>query len=141
MTHDPDDASWGSGGDDLGQGDQRPWLPPPPDPQDPYPAQAYGYGGLPLPAQTSGKATAIMVLGIVGLVMACFYGIGLILAIVALVMAPGARREIESSGGRLVGAGQIKAGVICSWVTVGLVLAAVALGIGLAVLAPVHPSG
>ena len=140
MTHDPDNnASSGSGGDEIGQGDRRPW-PPSPGPQDPYPAQAYGYGGLPLPAQTSGKATAIMVLGIVGLVMACFYGIGLILAIVALVMAPGARREIESSGGRLVGAGQIKAGVICSWVTVGLVLAAVALGIGLAALAPVNPS-
>jgi hypothetical protein len=84
------------------------------------PPQAYGTPNPPM-TQTSGKATAVMVLGIVSVVLMCGYGIGLIPAIVALVLAPGARREIEASGGRLQGEGQIKAGVICSWVAVGVV--------------------
>jgi hypothetical protein len=47
-------------------------------------------------------------------------GIGFIPAIVALVMAGGAEREIAQSGGTLQGEGQIKAGRITSWVTIGL---------------------
>lgn len=63
----------------------------------------------------------MLVLGIVSLVTTCGSGLGLVPAIVALALAPGARREIAESGGRLDGASQIRAGVICSWVTVGLV--------------------
>ena len=51
--------------------------------------------------RTSGKAIAVMVLGIVGLVMSCGYGIGIVSAIVALALAPGAKREIAASGGML----------------------------------------
>jgi hypothetical protein len=63
------------------------------------------------------------VLGIVGLVMSCGWGLGIVPAVVALALAPGAKREIAASGGTLTGDGFIKAGVICSWITVGLVVA------------------
>ncbi|MCD9623966.1 hypothetical protein [Rhabdothermincola salaria] len=77
--------------------------------------------------QTSGKATAVMVLGISSIVLMCAYGIGIIPAIVALVLARGARREIAASGGWLGGADQIRTGTICAWISVALT--------GLAVLA------
>lgn len=81
----------------------------------------------PAPGRTSGRAVAVMVLGIAGLVLTCGYGVGVVAAIVALVLAPGAKREIAASHGQLTGLGMIKAGVICAWVTVGLTLAGVAL--------------
>jgi hypothetical protein len=100
------------------------YPPPPP------PPPGYGF------AATSGKATAVMVLGIVGLCLFCAYGLGVIPAIVALALAPGAKREIDASGGRLVGKSQIQAGVICSWVAVGLaVLSVVALVVLFAIAA------
>jgi len=68
-----------------------------------------------------------MVLGIVGLLMICGYGIGVIPAIIALAMAPGAKREIAASGGTVTGEGFVKAGVICSWITVGLTVAGIVL--------------
>ena len=75
-----------------------------------------------------------MVLGIVGLLMICGYGIGVIPAIIALAMAPGAKREIAASGGTVTGEGFVKAGVICSWITVGLTVAGIVLLIALLVL-------
>ena len=100
-----------------------------------YPPPPYGSPQYAQPPQTSGKATAVMVLGIVGIALACGYGVGVFPAIVALALAPGAKREIAASGGRLVGEGQIKAGVVCSWVTVGLVVTAVVVGIIIAIVA------
>lgn len=94
------------------------------------PPPPYGYGQQQQPAwgaqpysggpQTSGKATTVLVLGIASLVLMVTCGLGFIAAIIALVMANGARREIRESGGRLTGEGQIKAGVIMSWITIGL---------------------
>jgi hypothetical protein len=66
-----------------------------------------------------------MVLGIVGLVLTCAYGFGVVAAIVALALSPKAKREIAASGGTLTGAGMIKAGVICSWISVGLTVAGI----------------
>ncbi|MBA3743260.1 MAG: hypothetical protein H0X00_10100 [Sporichthya sp.] len=61
----------------------------------------------------------------------CF--LGFIPAIVSLCLAPGAKREIAESRGALTGEGQVKAGVICSWVTIALtLLAIVAFGVLLA---------
>lgn len=89
-----------------------------------------------MPPQTSGKAIAIMVLGITSLVLFCGYGVGVIPAIVALAMARSTKREIEQSQGRVGGASFLSAGVICSWVTVGLAIAAlVIIGIVLIVMA------
>lgn len=75
-----------------------------------------------------------MVLGIVALLMICGYGIGVIPAIVALALAPGAKREIAGSGGMVTGEGFVKAGVICSWIAVGLTIAGVILVVLLLVL-------
>lgn len=88
------------------------------------------------PSQTSGKAIAIMVLGITSLVLFCAYGVGIIPAIVALAMARGTKREIAQSQGQIGGANLLSAGVVCSWVTVGLAIAAlVIIGIILIVMA------
>ena len=62
-------------------------------------------------------------LGIVGLAMSMGCGIGVIASIVALALAPGAKREIAASGGALTGGGFIQAGVICSWISVALTVA------------------
>jgi hypothetical protein len=65
-----------------------------------------------------------MVLGIVGLCLSCVYGIGVVLAIVALCLAPSARRDVQAKG-YASGDGMIKAGAICSWISVviGIVFA------------------
>jgi len=63
------------------------------------------------------------VLGIVGVVMSMGCGIGVIASIVALALAPGAKREIAASGGALTGGGFIRAGVICAWISVALTVA------------------
>jgi len=67
----------------------------------------------------------VLVLGIVSLVMMFTCGLGFVTAIVALVMAPGAKREIAESGGRLTGESQVRTGSILSWVTLGLTALAV----------------
>ncbi|CAB4944243.1 unannotated protein [freshwater metagenome] len=77
--------------------------------------------------RSSSKATVILVLGIAALVLCGAYGVGLVCAIVALAMAPGARREIAGSRGSLSGTGMIQAGVICSWVAIGLTIVAAAV--------------
>lgn len=78
----------------------------------------YGYAA----PKSSGRAVAVMVLGIVGLVFTCFYGIGIIPAIVALALAPSAKREINGSQGALTGLGMVKAGTVCAWIAVGIAL-------------------
>jgi hypothetical protein len=118
---------------------------PPPPPAGGYPAanpqQSQGYyppayptSAYPTGPRTSGKAIAVMVLGIISLLMVCGYGIGVIPAIVALAMAPGAKREIAGSGGTVTGEGFVKAGVICSWITVGLTVAGIVLVVALLTL-------
>jgi cytochrome c biogenesis protein CcdA len=90
-------------------------APPPGYPQ-PYPSPGY-----PPPHATASSATTVLVLGIVGLVtFFTFCGLGVVPAIIALVLAPGARREIEASGGTLGGASQVRAGTIMAWITLGL---------------------
>ncbi len=107
-------------------------------PFDPYAGQPYPYAGAayggPFP-ETSGRATAILVLGICSLVLltSC---IGIIPAIIALCLAPGATREIEESGGTVAGTGLVQAGKTMSWVTVALtVLVLVLIGVVLLVSA------
>ena len=112
---------------------QQPY-PPQPYPQQPYPypQQPYGqpYGGYPSPyglsvppsVPTSGKATTVLVLGVASLLLMFMCGIGLVTAIVTLVLAQGAKREIRQSEGRLTGLGMVQGGVVCSWITIGLVV-------------------
>lgn len=78
-----------------------------------------GYGALsgqPGPA-TSGRAQVVLICGVASLVVPF---VGWIAAIVALVLAGGAKREIEGSQGRLTGLGLVKAGRICSWIALAL---------------------
>ena len=76
------------------------------------------YGGQ--APTTSGRAVAVMVLGIAGLATAWLW-IGLIPAIVGLSLAPAAKREIRDSRGWRTGGGMVTAGVICGWIAIGLV--------------------
>ena len=112
-------------------------------PGGPYGYPGYGAYGPAVP-QTAGRATTVMVLGIVSLVMMFTCGLGFVTAIVALVMAPGAKREIAASGGRLTGESQVRAGSIMSWITLGLTALAVllfAVIIGIAVSVDDSTSG
>lgn len=100
-----------------------------------YPGGGYGYG-----AATAGKATAVMVLGIASLVTVWCYGLGVVPAIVGLAMSGSAKREIESSGGRLTGLGMVTAGRVTSWITVGLtVIIAGLLVLGIALSSAAGP--
>jgi hypothetical protein len=100
-----------------------------------YPPQAYSQQGYaPTGPATAGRATAVLITGIASLVL-LFSCIGFIPAIVALVLAPGAEREIHASQGRLTGLGQVRAGKICSWITIGVTV------LGLVVLAIVIAFG
>jgi hypothetical protein len=110
-------------------------APPPPGYAAPPPPSGYGapQGGYASPYATSsssGRATAVMVLGIASIPLLCMCFTGVITAVVALALAPGATRDIAAADGRLGGAGQVKAGVILSWIA--LALAAVLVIIGFA---------
>jgi glucose uptake protein GlcU len=63
-----------------------------------------------------------MVCGIASIVLLFTCGLGFIPAIVALVRAPSARREILASNGQLSGLGMITAGRITAWTTIGLTI-------------------
>ena len=129
-------------------------YPQQPYPQQPYPQgypqgyQApppYGYQGYtgyayPMGPRTSGRATAVLILGIASLVSWCFYGVGIVPAIVALALAPGAKREIRSSGGMVNGEGQVKAGVICAWIAIALAIVAIIALVILVIWAANHPT-
>ena len=103
------------------------YAPPPGQPQAyGYPPAYAGYGYAATP-QTAGKATAVLVLGIISIFGLFFCGLGLIPAIVALALSPSAKRQIRDSQGQLTGEGQVKGGVICSWITVGFFVVGIAV--------------
>jgi hypothetical protein len=115
----------------YGQSDPPPYgqAPPPPpgygqqpppygQPQQPgygygQPQPGYGYGYA--PPQTEGTAVGALIASILAWVVC-----PLIPAIVALVMIPGAKRKIDSSGGRLTGDGLLTAAKWIAWINVGL---------------------
>ncbi len=93
---------------------------PPPQPGYPYPPQGY-----PPVAQTSGKAVASLIFGILGLSVLPTLG-----SFIALVLGYMARGEIRASMGRISGDGMATWGIILGWI--GVILAC--LGVCLAVL-------
>lgn len=119
-------------------GQQQYGPPPTPYDQQPYDHQQYGQhhgqqpplpyggGGYAGGPQTSSGATVVLVCGIASIVLMFTCGLGFIPAIVALVKAGRAKREILDSSGQLSGLGMITAGRITSWITIGLTLLAVA---------------
>ncbi|MGQ0846205.1 MAG: hypothetical protein ACT4QF_18950 [Sporichthyaceae bacterium] len=101
------------------------------------PPAGYAPGWYPPPApRTSGQSVAVLVLGIASLTV--FWGLA---GIVALVLAPGAKRQIAASGGTLGGEGLIRAGVICSWISIVLTAIAIVLIVGLLVAVGAGGSG
>jgi len=64
---------------------------------------------------TSGKATAALVLGILGFVLCPF-----ICSVLALVYGYQARNEIDGSGGRIGGRGNAIAGIVLGWIGVSI---------------------
>ena len=69
----------------------------------------------PPPQQSSGNATAALVLGICGLTVC-----PIICSILAIVFAKQAYTEIDNSGGRIGGRDAAKAGMILGWVSLAL---------------------
>lgn len=108
----------------------QPPVPPPPPPPPPPPGQPYGgpnpagtygvtpgYGGGAAPAvpSTNNNAIVAFVLSLVSWVVC-----PIICAIVALVFASKAKKEIEQSGGWQTGSGFVTAAKIISWLNIVL---------------------
>jgi hypothetical protein len=100
-----------------------------------YGQQGYGQqgpGGYAPPV--AGSAQAVLWTGVGSLVL-LGTGLGWIAAIVALVLARGAKRSVLDSEGRVRGLGFITGGKVCAWVTLGLtVLGIIAIVVWIAVL-------
>ena len=88
---------------------------------------AHGGGRPAQPA--AGRAVAVLILGVASLI-SCFPvpGIG------AILLAPGARRQISDSGGALTGGQFIKIGVACGWASLILAAAILVLFVGFVAL-------
>jgi Domain of unknown function (DUF4190) len=119
------------------QGGGHSWQPPRPEQpvwqgQQPAPQSGWqqpaGGGGWAQAggAKTSGKSTAALVLGILGLLFC-----PLICSVLALVLGYQSRREIDAAGGRLGGRGNATAGIVLGWIGIAIMVALIVLfGIG-----------
>ena len=115
-----------SGRDEPREEERRPlWSRPEAAASPPVFEQPGGRGQAPSPVpaaggtpRTSGRATAALVLGIVGLVVCPF-----VCSVLAIVLGTRARREIDASGGQVSGRGNATAGIVLGWI--GLVLSLV----------------
>ena len=96
-------------------------------PQTPVPPPAYA----PMP-QTSNSAIIALVLSIVSWVVC-----PIIPAIIALVFANKADKEIVASNGWVTGGGLVTAAKIVSWINIGLYAALIAIGLLVVILAAV----
>ena len=90
---------------------------------------------LPAGSPNSRRAAIVGLLGVGSLPGLLFCGLGGVLAVIALALAPGARREVEASRGELGGLNVIRVARICSIVSLALVaLGLVVVAILLAVV-------
>lgn len=92
-------------GDDRNDDAPR-WLPPTPGEPD-----AATRSQPPAPAESNGKATTSLVLGILGLLLCPW-----VLSTLAVVFGRKARLEIDRSGGRYGNRGVATAGVVLGWI-------------------------
>lgn len=94
-------------------------APPPSGPSSPYPQQTYPSGTLyqapyhSAPPRNNGKATASLVLGIIGLFVC-----PLICSVMAIILGGSAKNEIAAGAGREGGEGLATAGIILGWLGV-----------------------
>lgn len=79
---------------------------------------------LPGGPPNSRRAAIVGLLGVGSLPGLLFCGLGGLLAVIALALAPGARREVEASRGALGGLNVIRVARICSIISLVLVLLA-----------------
>ncbi|MBC7247550.1 MAG: DUF4190 domain-containing protein [Actinobacteria bacterium] len=105
-------------------GPAQPVQPAPPPPYGYQAASAPPYGAPYQPApyppyhqESNSKATASLVLGIVGLFVC-----PLICSAIALILGSQAKKEIAASGGMMSGESSATAGIILGWVGIGLSL-------------------
>jgi len=125
----PQSPGYGPPGAYGGQQPQQPQYGQQPSYDQPYPPYS-------VPPPNHGGALASMIVGIVSLVLACGYGIGLLGAPVAWYLGSKSLREIDASQGRLGGRGMAQAGKvmgIIGTVLLGLLLVVVVVGISLLV--------
>jgi hypothetical protein len=99
-------------------------FPPPPGANPNFQQNPYGYTGVQEKLPNSG---GILALGILGIVLAG--GIGIILSIIALAMAPGAIRTYEQFPGRFTESSlkNVKAGRTCAIIGMSLTVLVVLL--------------
>lgn len=93
--------------------------PPAPPPSGPWqpPQQQSGPGGFGAAPQDNGKATAALVVGILGVVC-----VPLIASIVAIVLGVQAKNEIDRSNGAQTGRGKAVAGIVLGWLGIAWVV-------------------
>jgi hypothetical protein len=80
---------------------------------------------LPAGPPNSRRAAIVGLLGVGSLPGLLFCGLGGVLAVIALALAPSARREIEASRGGLGGLNIVRVARLCSIVSLGIVALAV----------------
>ena len=110
----------------LEQGTGAPVMPPAPPGQPPVYPPAYGAPGAPMYAPappTSTNAIIAFVLSIVSWAIC-----PIIPAIVALVLAASAQREIAAGQGRVQGGGLVTAAKVISWINIGFWAAIIVIG-------------
>ena len=94
-------------------------------PRQPEDAAAASIAGPP----PTPAARRVAFLGIGSLPGLLFCGLGAALAVVALVLAPRARREIDAAGGALGGAELVRLAQVCAVVSLAITVAVAVLGI------------
>ena len=83
------------------------------------------------PVPNSRRATIVGLLGVGSLPGLLFCGLGAVLGVVALVLAPEAEREILASDGRLGGESVIRVARICARISISMALIGLAVAIGM----------
>ena len=97
-----------------------------------YPPPAYAAAAPSQPVRTSSNAVVALILAVVSWAVC-----PIIPAIVSLVFASNAAKEIDASGGRIQGQGLVTASRVVSWVNIGLWSAVIVVGAFFLVLAVV----
>ncbi len=126
----PPGGGWGNSGSDGGWGNP----PPPPGGAGPQPGgqqyQGQGYQGQGYPPAGPAGTESLAIAAVVCAIAGFFF---FPLAIVALFLAPAARKKIAVSGGALEGESLCRIAVIISWVVIALAVIVLIVFISLAV--------
>ena len=69
---------------------------------------------------TDTSAAGSLICGIIGVIFSCFWGIGAVLGMIAVIVGMNARRRLRRPGCTLRGQGMALTGIITGWVAIGL---------------------